>query len=376
MSFLSSLFKKNPLTQAKKQTELPTSQRNNPNSPTADNTQKTAPAKGYPSSSGLYPSEAMMLFFAPKFKTTEGRYPDFFRTDFGVGFPKELFEKLNQTGYIRPSLSNECLDKLKLADLRVIAADHGIKVGGKKAELIERIIQAVSIADLDQYHVDRYWVLTEKGQQEKEENSYLDFFTNDHPYSLKDSGITFLRLNELHHGNPTANIRDVIWGELNRLSIDTYAQANRNGNFGPYCHVLNTMSSFVEEESRFLDAIQLFFRYQFYRINFQAGMNAIQYLTYVGTSDAIASAASSFYMDSKIYPYEATRIQKLMADNNFDSNQLQKFILDTFSKISDQGFFSNKDLVSFIMSELSGNSEIAEALCVKATKNAKKRIKS
>ena len=361
MGFLKSLFKK----------EKGNTQENNQDATVLGN---GGSYKGYPSSSGLYPAEVMMLFYAPSYKISEITYPDKFRTEYGVAFPKEIFAKLERDGYIRESLPIETIDKLKFTELKKIAAENNLKVSGNKAELVDRISQNLSNDKLETYALERYWVLTERGEREKSENEYLGFLLEKHSYDLEEVGISLLRLNELHKQNGELNVRDLIWGELNKLSISSYQQAFQNGDFSLYCSILKIMSYFIEEESKYLEALKLCARYQFYHINFEAGMRSVQRLRETAEISMIDTISDLYYMDIEILPYMITRIKELMSKSGMNSSELNKLLLTEFNAISDDGYLSKKLTAQFIMDQLAGNITDAKKLCIEATKNAKRKI--
>ena len=64
-----------------------------------------------------------------------------------------------------------------------------------------------------------------------------------------------------------------------------------------------------------------------------------------------------------------------MSVNELDSNKLYKFLLETFSKLLDEGDIPNKELALFIMSVLSSNLELYTNLFLKAIKTAKIKVK-
>ncbi len=362
MGFFRSLFKK----------DKDDIQKNNQGKPVLDNTNSYA---GYPSNSGLYPAEIMMLLYAPNFKTSEITFPDKFRIEYGVGFPNEVFRKLETSDYIRKSDAIETLNKLKLTELKEIAVENGLKTSGKKAEIVDRISENISNDQLEEYKFEQYWVLTEKGLKEADDNKYLRFLLEKHSYNILEVGISLLRLNELHKQNEKASVRDLIWGELNRLCISSYTQAFQNGNFSQYCSVLNIMSCFLEEESKYLEALQLCAKYQFYHINFEAGMKSIQRLTTVTKINMIDTMTDLYYMDIEILPYMATRIKDLMSKSGLSSNDINRFLLTNFNAISDEGYLSKKQTVEFIIDQLVGNIEDSKSICLKATKAAKRKIR-
>lgn len=330
--------------------------------------------KEFPSNNGLYPNELIMLFYAPQYKVSQAKFPDFWRTTYHIGFPKELLLKLEKEGYIRKSLPCESLSHMKVADLKKIAAEYDLKISGKKDDLISRISNNISDDNLSKFITDYYWALTEKGNQEVRENDYLNFLVETHPYSymLDEIGLTIQKINELHHNNPDSNIRDLIWGELNQANVNAFQDAIQKVDFDHYCNILHVMAQFLGEEHRCNDTLNMFARYLFYRINFDAGSDCLKYLSYCKNNK---EAADMFYCSANLAPRDASDVQQLANECGLSSADLKEFLNDAFNKEQDEGFFSAKDLATFVMYELCGDQSSAQSLCLKAVKNARSKMK-
>ena len=87
--------------------------------------------------------DLLLLAVAENYKVGELKYPEYFRSKFGVGFPNERFQKLEKDGFIRQSTAAETLPHLKGTDLKTIASQFGIKTCGKKDELCIRIAETL-----------------------------------------------------------------------------------------------------------------------------------------------------------------------------------------------------------------------------------------
>lgn len=276
--------------------------------PSATDHQKTnvpqtkTPSKGYPSVSGLYPHEIILLSMAEKYKTNETKYPDKLRTDYGIGFPKELFSKLFKGGYIRAAGASDSLNNLKLVELKAIAEASGVNTGGEKSDLCERISNSVSEHDLENFISERYWKITEKGEAELRDNMYLDILTGDHTFSLQQVGIDILFLNKMHNEKPQLHVRDVVWGELNRISLVEYKESFSSKNFSKYCEVLRTMALFLEEEQKHSQSLSQYCRYIHYNNSFRAGFAALNDLM---LSKDVYESTGTLYMYAHILPFES-----------------------------------------------------------------------
>lgn len=315
--------------------------------------------------------DLVLLSLAEDYKVGEIKYPDFFRSRFGIGFPNERFQKLEKTGLLRQSTSIETLPHLKATELKTIASKFGIKTSGKKEELCSRIAESVSEEFINGYVSERYWIVTEKGKALLEENKYISFFMEKHPYSLENVGLDINSCSKLFSGNPNGQVRDVIWSEFNRRSIESYSKGMTKGEFRDYCELLRTMALFLEEESRHKDALGMYMRYIHYRANFEAGLSAIRYYSILKKVD---DAADTLYMSTEIYPFIAEEIQTMSYGCGYDSQQLYAFMKNAFSKENDTGVFSSTELADLVMCGLNGDQEGQKKICRTAMRSAVKKL--
>ena len=315
--------------------------------------------------------DLVLLSLAEDYKVGEIKYPDFFRSRFGIGFPNERFQKLEKTGLLRQSTSIETLPHLKATELKTIASKFGIKTSGKKEELCSRIAESVSEESIDGDISEKYWIVTEKGKALLEENKYISFFMEKHPYSLENVGLDINSCSKLFSGNPNGQVRDVIWSEFNRRSIESYSKGMTKGEFRDYCELLRTMALFLEEENRHKDSLGMYMRYIHYRANFEAGLSAIRYYSILKEVD---NAADTLYMSTEIYPFIAKEIQTMSYGCGYDSQQLHAFMKEAFSKEKDTGVFSPAELADLVMCGLNGDQEGQKKICRAAMRSAVKKL--
>ena len=315
--------------------------------------------------------ESVLLSLAENYKVSEKKYPDYLRDRYGIGFPKEIFQKLEKKGFIRQSTAIEALPKLKAAELKTIASKLGIKTSGNKDVLCERIAETASEETLASSIPERYWVVTEKGKATLEENRYIGFYTEKHPYNLNDIGLDINSFSKLFAGNPNGSVRDIIWGELNRRSIDYYKQAMTKREFRDYCNLLRTMALFLEEESRHKDALAAYMRYIHYRANFDAAIIALHWYSF---EKNINEAADTLFTYARILPFIANEIQEMSSECDLDSKQLYSFMTEMLTKEKDTGVFSPKELADFVMYGLNGDQDGQKKICRAVMKEAAKKI--
>lgn len=133
-------------------------------------------AKAYPSTNGLYPHELMVLRYAPKYT-----YPvdpnDYsakvFYDNYGIGDVKPYFDKLVVEGFLCVSDTRTVLQKNTVPTIKKFIADAGYAAQGRKGELIQYIIDNIPEEIINNAFPQKYYMLTDKGTCELEENKYL-----------------------------------------------------------------------------------------------------------------------------------------------------------------------------------------------------------
>ena len=313
----------------------------------------------------------ILVALAEEYKTNEKKYPEYFRYKYGIGFPNELFSKLEKGGLIKPASASASLPHLKLPELKELASQYGIKTSGKKDELCQRIIEQVPETELDKHVQERYWTVTDVGKELLKQNPHITYYLEKHKYSLENIGLDINGIDKLFSMKPNARVRDVIWGELNRKSLECFKNDIPKGQFQSYCEILHIQALFLEEEKRYKDALKTYIRYLHYNANFFAALEAINQYSY---SKDIDEAADFLYMRAEIYPFMATEIMSINEGCEFDSIQLKAFILEVLQGEKDTGIFSPEELTEFIMFGLNGDEEGQKQLCKKAMKSASKKI--
>ena len=208
--------------------------------------------------------DLVMLYFADRYKVEEKNYPDYLRSQYGVGFAGEKLKSLAMEGFIRPSTAMESLSHLKASELKQIASQYGIKVSGKKEELCARISKNVSEEELGSQVAVRYWVITEKGEELLKNNKYISLYLDKHEYSLSSIGLDIYTFAKLYEKKLNGTVRDRLWGEFNRREIIYYKKALQTGNFYEYCELHHIMALFLKEERRYKESLRQYMTYMHY----------------------------------------------------------------------------------------------------------------
>lgn len=82
----------------------------------------------------------------------------------GIRKPSEYHRKMVDEGFLQQDSFEKALESLKLADLKEIAVEKGVSSSGKKADIINRIIQAGDIGYL-QRQFPATFSISEKGER-------------------------------------------------------------------------------------------------------------------------------------------------------------------------------------------------------------------
>lgn len=313
----------------------------------------------------------ILLALAESFAVDESNYPYYFRDRYGIGFPKEKFLSLQKQGLLRVSTAAEALSNLKGTELKEIAAQNGLKTSGKKEELCAKIVAGVSEEKLESMVKSRYWKLTDAGKSMLDSRPYISFYLEKHPYSLDEVGVDITSFCNLFKKNPNGRIRDVLWGEFNRLSLELYSKGVTKRNFSEYCSLLRTMALFLEEEGRHKDALTMYYRYLYFNSNVDAGISALQYYSYTRKVD---DAADTLYMKAEIYPFMAGELTGISNGCGFDSVAVKASMIECFKNEKDTSVFTPEVLADFVMMGLNGDQAGQKAICLKVMKEAVKKL--
>ena len=203
--------------------------------------------KAIPSAAGLYPHEILILNYAESYTDGQNEFQKFWLYDYSVDTPKQVLDSLLNRGFLCKGGISRSLSALKVPELKKMLTEKDEKTSGKKAELVERIMAVYTQNELETMFPNRYYQLTEAGNTEIRQNEYV-LYLHRHRF------MTVWEMNYLLKAtnSDARRYRDLIWGELNRRSIEHI----QNGDFGLYrCNRLQ-MHDFVLEEGKYSTALQ------------------------------------------------------------------------------------------------------------------------
>ena len=202
----------------------------------------------YPSKSGLFPHEIMMLDYANTYSIHENHFQNFWKWEYSVLEPQKILDSLFDRGFICIEDINSTLHRLSVVRLKDILKKFNGKTTGKKDELISRILEIYNEEELETELSERNYALTELGKTELAENEYV-------PYAHRNRYMNVWDINrKLYSDNPShLKFRDIIWRELNERSGEYF----RKFEFGSYRGTRLSMHNFLLEEDKYKTAFAL-----------------------------------------------------------------------------------------------------------------------
>lgn len=109
---------------------------------------------------------------------TKDDYYGYVEYDLGITDPVSKHKQLIAKGYLKEASLENYLNALKVTDLKVILKENNLKVTGKKADLIIRILENIDNNTLSEKYKDKFgYVLSEKGiKYLKDNENYVQLF--------------------------------------------------------------------------------------------------------------------------------------------------------------------------------------------------------
>lgn len=336
--------------------------------------------KGKPDANGLYPSELIMLSYAEKYKIDETNFPAYLTIDYEIANPKKMLKSLHSKGYIEVGAAKDALGGFKVAELKEIASSLGITVKGKKADIISQLSE-VDDDSLSQFVKVRTWKLTESGRAALDDNPYIQYFLENHPYDVGGLGVNIWTVNEEFVKNPKRPYRDIIYRQLNdqmNTASISFQKDPFSGSYysHQYCECYRSMSLFIEEEKSYINAADLYFQYIFKRINIHAGSQLLKYYALFKSSKKSQNETiKRYYDDIQLYPYHKTEILRLIDELDIEGDAVREALITSFKRAKDTGVMTEQEAADFVIFELNGETDKSRSLAEKLAKKAVKKIR-
>lgn len=310
---------------------------------------------------GLYPHEVLILNYAGSYYTEGNSFQGFWWYRYGVRNVDKCLHSLLDRGFLQVGNLQSAIRKETVVDLKEELKKYGLKVSGKKDELVQRLMAEVSHDELNFRFAKRTYQLTELGKQAFDEEGYVPYI---HKHPLEDLDIW--SLNRIIHKPPYMPYRDKIWGYLNKRSMEHFAA----GNFGLYRNCRYHMYSFLLEEKKIKDALGMLSEVVFYDLSGLGNNYEPQYL------DIFAEHFFP-YKDSTVTmaPGITNAVIHCQEELNLSDEELKTIMLDRMNRLSAPlHLFTPEECVNIVLMEIRGDTEALIKMYAKAKRRFKQKF--
>ena len=130
---------------------------------------------GWKSKNGLYPAEILLLHYCSlgQYPRPAKGYPAFWWFEYGIRNVSYILETLENRGFVEYGSLSDSAKALTTAKLKQLLKDAGESTAGKKADLVERVKSTVPNDALKAVGLESKYHLTQAGEVELYENSYV-----------------------------------------------------------------------------------------------------------------------------------------------------------------------------------------------------------
>lgn len=184
---------------------------------------------------------------------TNDDYPRYFNYKYYVNDPIKYHKQVIADGYLTEADAKISLNRLTVARLKEILLNNNLTEKGKKAELIERIIENIDIKTLN---LPILYVPSPKGYEHLDKYKYF-FEIEKYNITIND----FEQAKKSYHS--AAKTNDIIWRILNTR----YNEYNMSGDFALARNELYYSAELLESENRLIDALYYYLLVLYYDLS-------------------------------------------------------------------------------------------------------------
>ena len=322
-----------------------------------------------PSKQGLYPHEILMLSYAHTYKISKNTFQGFWNYLYSITDPQSVLVSLHERDFLTVGDLRTAIERLKVSEIKEELQAVGAKTTGKKAELIDRLMEVGNTQALEERYPDRYYALTKKGQQELDENEYVVYLHRMKYMSIWD--MNYL----LHHDNPShLRYRDILWREFNIQSGEHF----KAGNFGLYRNTRMYMYQFLMEEEKYTTAFSMLCEVIAYDLSGLGNNERLDHDPVIEKFMLEQNLKLGFPYSTSMYkipPAIIEWISDLQNTLKLSDTELRANLLKNFKKISIyRRIFTNEECVEVVMNEIGNHPRKQAALYKQAEERLKEKL--
>ena len=208
-------------------------------------------------SNGLLPGEVLLIDWISG-RSKNSYFPRYFETNYEINAESSL-DKLIKEGFVTESKEKNTLSSLNIPKLKSLLKSKHLKVGGKKDELIRRIVDNFTTNEIDSLVGEKVLIRsTSKGEKALEEFYYI---VPAHRRDSKDG--VYNVANAIRHVrgyNYRLNNGDISWA----LFLQAYMEHVEQRKYGLMRNDVHNLAMQLDREGKYEDALFHYLRVLIY----------------------------------------------------------------------------------------------------------------
>jgi len=294
--------------------------------------------------SGLYPHEVLVLDFADTLFIDQEDFPIFWRRDCGILHMPELLANLVDRGFLTEAPMEATLEAATVPALKQALKKSGKTVGGKKADLIRRLLDTVPEGELYAHFPRRTFALTPTGTKALNEALHIPYI-----HRRPVEGMTIWSIQRAVVEHAEKSYRDLVWIHLeaqSRIHLLTK-------NYTAYRNTRYRMYHFLMEETKLKRAFPYLAEVIFFDLSGTGG-----------DTDTLHRYVSEKYF----FPYDRSTVKlsavcvqamrRLQTDLGLSEEMLRALLMQFFSQLSvPSHLFTVEECAVIVLLELRGDTE-------------------
>lgn len=267
----------------------------------------------------LYAHEVLILFYAHKYTTGTNLFEGFWQYKYGISDMKAQIESLCVRDFLHIGTLEDAMCIATLPILKDIARQNGLKVSGKKKEIIKRILSEVNENSLNIIFPDKPYLLTELGKHIIKKESYMKYIHN-----WSDSNINIWNFSEMVHEFPSMPYTKILQQYYSQQSEKHLYQKQ----YGLYRNDKFFMAELAMKENLFDESLMWLFEVIYYDLS---GLNNF----FDGTHPEKTDLRLFPYKDSfaTISKGVLSRVSLCQEELNVSNADLKKKMMEVLSNI-------------------------------------------